>query len=192
MKACWQSWHCREQAPHRLFLSLIAAEDSWKPSCISLIHKILHKARMHMEPQVTHVSIGITWYKEISSADLIKNVKQNANWDKTPFWCSCVHIQLSLTHTQTQTVFMPAYCRSGLASAWGEQTDARVTASQLAMGLIDAQQLRESKQTHDNVFIFVPGFHNSFQGHNAAHRDVLFRNTVTLYKPDCFFFKCYF
>lgn len=58
---------------------------------------------------------------------------------------------------------MPAYCRSGLASARGEQTDARVTASQLAMGLIDAQQLRESKQTHDNVFIFVPRFHTFFE-----------------------------
>lgn len=44
----------------------------------------------------------------------------------------------SEAQTHTQAVFMPTYCRSGLASAQGKQTDARVIASQLVMGLIDA------------------------------------------------------
>ena len=39
-----------------------------------------------------------------------------------------------------------------------EQTDARVTISQLELRLIDAQQLQESKQTHDNVFILSLAF----------------------------------
>lgn len=61
---------------------------------------------------------------------------------KLQYSYSAVSEALSLSHTHMQAVFTPTYCRSGLASAQGEQTDARVTTSQLAMGLIDAQWRR--------------------------------------------------
>lgn len=77
-----------------------------------------------------------------------QNVKQEAEskqWFDIPVLtltdcCLCQHIGLGSPQLRA--------CR---------QTP-RVTASQLAVGLIDAQLLRGSKQTHDNVFILFSAF----------------------------------
>lgn len=78
---------------------------------------------------------------------------------ETKHWALVTLRSVAHIHTNTQTVFMPTYCRSGCAWAQGKKTDARVTDSQLAMGLIDVHPLQESKQKHDNVFILFIYFH---------------------------------
>lgn len=66
----------------------------------------------------------------------------------------CLKLPLFRTHKHTDCL------HASILQVWaqGELTDARVTASQLAIGLIDAQSLLESKQTRDNVFILYFAF----------------------------------
>lgn len=59
---------------------------------------------------------------------------------------------LSLSPLAHRLSAEPTYCRSGLRAS---ALTPRVTASQLATPLIDAQQLQESKHSPDNVFVFA-------------------------------------